>query len=341
MNETINNKKTFSQIGLCLFIGTLIIFAVQYLFDKIAAAVPFINQNGDLYFIFCMLPMYIIAFPIIFFLFKKIPVTIATEQKKMKPGHIFVAFTIAYAATYVCNLIGTIITSVIGIIKGGEVENVMLTVTSNINPITSLFIIVICAPIMEELLFRKVLISRTAQYGEGVSIVLSGITFGLFHGNLNQFTYAFVLGIFFGFIYIKTKNIVYPIILHIIINFIGSFLGGIMLEKTRYMEYNAKLQELTLSGEIANESAMADLLAEYGAGPTIFTMYSIALIIVAIIGVILFLKNKKKFTLQSGEITIEKGTRFKTMILNLGMILYCIFWIGMIILQLFPISFPA
>lgn len=341
MNETISNKKTFSQIGLTLFIGTLIIYAAQYLFEKIASAVPFISQNGDLYFIVCMLPMYIIAYPIIFFLFKRIPVTMATEQKKMKPGHIIAAFFIAYAATLVCNLIGTLITSVIGNLKGSEVENVLLTVTSSINPITTLFVVVICAPIMEELLFRKALISRTAQYGEGMSIVLSGITFGLFHGNLNQFAYAFVLGIFFGFIYVKTKNIVYPIILHIIINFIGSFLGSIMLEKTRYMEYTAKVQELTLSGEIANESAMAELLAEYGAGPTIFTVYSLALYVIAIIGAILFFKNKKKFTLQAGEVTIEKGARFKTMIINLGMILYCIFWIGMILLQLFPVSLPA
>ena len=36
-----------------------------------------------------------------------------------------------------------------------------------------------------------------------------------------------------------------------------------------------------------------------------------------------------------GEITIEKGQRFKTMILNAGMIIYCIFWLVTIVVQLF------
>ena len=45
--------------------------------------------------------------------------------------------------------------------------------------------------------------------------------------------------------------------------------------------------------------------------------------------------NFKKFKCAPGEITIPKGKRFSTIILNVGMILYCLFWIIQIILQLF------
>ena len=48
-------------------------------------------------------------------------------------------------------------------------------------------------------------------------------------------------------------------------------------------------------------------------------------IILAIVGIILLLVNRKKFVFAPGEIMMEKGKRFKTVYLNVGMILYCVF----------------
>ncbi len=325
MNETISNKKLFSQIGLRLFIGTLIIFAVQLIFGAIAGNIPAVATSGDLSVLVSMLPMYIIAFPIIFLLFKNIPVQISGEKKKMSVKHLIVAFIMCYAGTYICNLLASILTGIIGALKQSDVENVMANLTSSISLPVNLFIVVICAPIMEELLFRKTLIDRTAHFGEGISILFSGLVFGLFHGNLVQFGYAFLLGVFFGFIYIKTKNIVYPIILHMVINFFGSFLGSIIMEKSGF--YNLPAD--------ATESEMMEFMMENAGGMMIYFGYALAIIILVIVGIVLFVKNRKKFVCAPGEVTIEKGTRFTTMILNVGMILYCIFWIVMIVMQLF------
>ncbi len=325
MNETISNKKLFSQIGLRLFIGTLIIFAVQLIFGAIAGIIPAVASSGDLSVLFSMLPMYIIAFPIIFLLFKNIPVQISGEKKKMSVKHLIVAFIMCYAGTYICNLLASILTGIIGALKQSDVENVMANLTSSISLPVNLFIVVICAPIMEELLFRKTLIDRTAHFGEGISILFSGLVFGLFHGNLVQFGYAFLLGVFFGFIYIKTKNIVYPIILHMVINFFGSFLGSIIMELSGF--YNLPTD--------ATESEMMAFMMENAGGMMIYFGYALAIIILVIVGIVLFVKNRKKFVCAPGEVTIEKGTRFTTMILNVGMILYCIFWIVMIVMQLF------
>ncbi len=325
MNETISNRKLFSQIGLRLFIGTLIIYVVQFTAITIAGNIPAVAASGDLSLLVGMLPMYIIAFPIIFLMFKSVPVRISGEKKKMSLKHLIVAFIMGYAGTYVCNLLATILTGIIGALKQGQVENVMVNLTTSISLPVNLFVVVICAPIMEELLFRKTLIDRTAQFGEGISIVFSGLVFGLFHGNLVQFGYAFLLGVFFGFIYIKTKNIVYPIILHVVINFFGSFLGSIIMD----------LSGINNIPVDATESEMMAILMENAGGMIIYLGYALLLIILVITGIVLFVKNRKNFVLSSGEITIEKGSRFTTMIVNVGMILYCIFWIVMIVMQLF------
>lgn len=324
------NRKHFSKIGLVMFLGTLIIYGVQILASIIIGKIPSINENTDLYFILSMLPTYAIAYPLIFLMFKKVPAQTGAEKKKMKVRHILIAFTICYAGTYLANMIGTLITTIIGFIKQSEVENVMLNLTGSISLWANFLIVVIAAPIMEELLFRKYIIDRTARYGEGVAIVLSALMFGLFHGNLNQFAYAFIIGMLFGFIYVKTRNIKYSIILHMIVNFIGGFLSSIMLELSKYN----KLLELL---EMNDPERLISFMKENALGICIFMIYSMILMSIVIVGIVMFFVNKRKFKLEPGEITIEKGQRFKTVIFNIGVMLFCVFWLVMIVLQLFDI----
>jgi membrane protease YdiL (CAAX protease family) len=76
--------------------------------------------------------------------------------------------------------------------------------------------------IFEELLFRKFMIDRTLRHGEFISCAMSGIMFGLWHGNFQQFFFAFFLGVLFAFVYIRTGRIIYTMILHASLNLITS-----------------------------------------------------------------------------------------------------------------------
>ena len=74
------------------------------------------------------------------------------------------------------------------------------------------------APIVEEYFFRKLIIDKVASRGEGLAILASATLFGLMHGNLGQFFLAFLIGLLFGLVYIKTRNIKYTMMLHFMIN---------------------------------------------------------------------------------------------------------------------------
>ena len=89
---------------------------------------------------------------------------------------------------------------------------------------------VIIAPIGEELVFRRLVIDRTRRYGEGIAILVSALAFALFHMNLYQFFYAFLLGALFALIYVKTGRLIYTILLHAIVNFNGSVVALKILE---------------------------------------------------------------------------------------------------------------
>ena len=76
----------------------------------------------------------------------------------------------------------------------------------------------IIAPLTEELFFRGAIMKIFSKSNQRFGIFMSAFFFGLAHGNLPQFTLAFLIGIFFGHIDMKHNSIVPSIVVHILIN---------------------------------------------------------------------------------------------------------------------------
>ncbi len=81
---------------------------------------------------------------------------------------------------------------------------------------------VLGAPVLEELAFRKLILDRVHPYGELIGALTSALLFGLFHGNAAQFPLAFGFGIVSSLVYLKTGKISYSILLHMLINLMGT-----------------------------------------------------------------------------------------------------------------------
>ena len=323
-------KKHFSKLGLMYFVGTMVIYALQYgVIGIVEAVAPHWLENNDISLLLSILPMYLIGYPIMIACIKKVPAVQETEKKKMSVGQWLVAFIMCYALVYISNIIGNIMTLIVGVLKQGQVENTIVNITMNISPLASFLFMDIAAPIMEEYIFRKLLIDRTVKYGEGLSILLSGIMFGLFHGNLNQFSYAFFLGCFFGFIYVRTRNVLYTILMHMLNNFMGSVLGMFIIEKSGFLELSNALMTVTTEDEIMQ------LVMENISGLAIYFIYVMFLLVLVFAGVILLILKRKKFYVNHTEEELPKGQRFNTVAINTGMLLFSAFWIVKIVIQLF------
>ncbi len=325
MNET---RKVFSKIGLGYFIGTIVIYAAQMLVAKIVEMVkPELLENMDMNVLLSIAPMYLIGIPVLVALVKRVPAT-EIQQRKMKWWQFLVALIMCYSLMYLSNWIGLGLTAVIGMLLGTTVGNPIVSLASSTNILTNIIFMVILAPIIEELVFRKLLVDRTVRYGQGVSILLSGLMFGLFHGNLNQFVYAFSIGCFFAYIYMKTGNIKYTIAMHMIINFLGSVASMLLMRMANYEGY----MELILAG--ASETELMEFLMANMIGWALFGCYALMIVALVIAGVVLFIVFRKKFTIEAMENQIPKGEGFKTVILNLGMGLFIVFWIVMVVYQI-------
>jgi len=81
--------------------------------------------------------------------------------------------------------------------------------------ISSIFLLLIVAPLTEEILFRKIILSGFINnYGITKAIILSSIMFGIIHLNPWQFIAATALGFYFSWLYIKTNSIIPCIFAH-------------------------------------------------------------------------------------------------------------------------------
>lgn len=83
-------------------------------------------------------------------------------------------------------------------------------------------LLVFAAPVFEELIFRGIILEGLLKkYSPILSILISSLLFGIVHLNPLQFITGFILGIFSGWVYYKTRNLLYSVIIHATCNLIG------------------------------------------------------------------------------------------------------------------------
>ena len=91
--------------------------------------------------------------------------------------------------------------------------------------------VVIVAPVFEEIFFRGLILS-TLRKGipTGWAIFLSAVVFGVAHGQILWMAYAFIIGLVFAYVAVKTGSIAASMVLHILFNFFGDVVGRFIPE---------------------------------------------------------------------------------------------------------------
>lgn len=318
------NKKHFSKIGLIYLGGSALAFALQmgwaYLVRNSDAAW---RENYNLILAGNMLPLFLIVYPLIVFLMSKLPKTELPKNNCSIGKWISLGIT-SIAMLYISNIIGTYINSYIGRLTGKGVVAPLGDTLKNIDPIFIFIFVVVLAPICEEIVFRKTLIDHTVKYGEGMAIVLSGLMFGLFHGNLSQFVYAVTLGMYFAYIYVRTGNIKYTIGTHMFVNFMGSFVSMLVMR-------NIDMDEYTRVFGGGNADEITAYVSKNGASIVALFAFAIMVIVLCITGIVLFFVNLRKMHLNETSEPLEKGTRFQTIYVNIGIALYFVAWLAVMV----------
>jgi len=197
--------------------------------------VPFSDELTGFVSSFINFLIYLLLAPIIIYILK---VDLVEDYKDFKVDKVqgINQVIVGYFILIVANLLSSNISLLLGNlfkIPPGESINQQIIVNALMSNGAILMIIsaVILGPIVEELIFRKAIFGLFKKNGS--AIVVSSLVFGAIHllnesslveSLVNGISY-FIMGFVFGYIYIKNnRNIVVPIIVHILSNLISVLL---------------------------------------------------------------------------------------------------------------------
>ena len=230
-------RRQISSVAFGLFAYSLIASIFYVLFLLIfSASNPELLNEGWFTIILQGVCMYFIALPLSLPYFKKASAN-PPKQRKISIAAWFGLLAIGYVLILVGNMIGITVNSIIESAINIPQQNAVESMTSGVPIWAAGLVIAVGAPIFEEIVYRKLVIDRLRRYGDLFAVVVSGLIFGLVHGNFSQFFYATLLGFLFALVYLYSGKLRYSIALHMAINFIGSV-------------YNLKMSELMEKGNL-------------------------------------------------------------------------------------------
>jgi len=135
-------------------------------------------------------------------------------------GFDFVICSIAsLGAGYMLNIVGTCINYGISMVTGKSFleMNPVMDMMFDLSP-SMLIYSCLLGPLMEEWMFRGIILKRARLFGDWTAVVFTAVLFGLMHGNISQFLYATAIGLILGYVAVKTNGIRYTVLIHILVN---------------------------------------------------------------------------------------------------------------------------
>ena len=239
-----NLRRDLTWIGLA-YVAYLVVSALSQTGTAMITSwlVPWIGQ--DAWMVLCIIFMYPLAFFLYWLILQTVPKARQTWTCPMGTGHFLGWFVICMGGVYFGSLIGQFLMTIVSVITGETLVNQVEEMIMDMSLWAVILSAVILAPIMEELIFRKLVLDRLAGYGPAVAMSVSALVFGLAHGNFYQFFYAFLLGLIFAYIYLRTGKVRYSMMLHMMVNFCGSVIPILIMRVADENEVAAILASVT------------------------------------------------------------------------------------------------
>ena len=215
-------RRACSRVGL----GLVAMLAADLLLSAIFVAVSYLftpAPSMDLLMIISSVVLYAMAIPIFYLTVMGLPKTRAEGAGCSLPRALCY-FLLCLPILYLLSFLGEFVSKWISKLTGLSVSNALETSVDGMSLLLIFLATVVAAPIFEELVFRRFILDRVGGFGALPACALSGLCFGLYHGNFYQFFYAFAIGCFFAYVYLSTGKLRYSIGLHMAVNFFGAFL---------------------------------------------------------------------------------------------------------------------
>lgn len=188
-----------------------------------------------------LIPLYAVSLPCMLLLLRFVPPAphngdylgkngVTHVKPPFGVGHWLILLCIAFGCLYGGGLAGSLTMFLLSTVTGHDYASGLNTLVESSPVWMTVLGACVIAPFGEELIFRKLLIDRTRHAGDLPAILLSGLFFGLFHGNLFQFFYAFLIGMLLAYVYTRSGSYLWCVAMHATVNLFGSVIVPALLK---------------------------------------------------------------------------------------------------------------
>lgn len=124
-------------------------------------------------------------------------------------------------------LVEELIANLLGLTVLGSIE----LASGGVDTFSMFLYMGLAAPVVEEVVFRGLILRGLEPYGKRFAVFASALLFGAFHGNLVQSPYAFAVGLVLGYVALE-YSVLWAMVLHMMNNL---FLGDSLVRLTAWM----------------------------------------------------------------------------------------------------------
>ena len=200
-----NRVKSINQV----FLATVLISIVGSFVNE------WLRGYIDNALILLMLSQIILVIPSVVYLqIYKINPCKAIRFHKIRLSNVVLIILFAYLITPLMNFINAISL----LFVRNDITNVINNIMDSNGFLLSIFAVAFIPCIFEEAVYRGVFYNEYSKVNPLKGVLLSAFLFGLMHGNINQFSYAFATGIVFALLIEATNSILSTMIVHFLIN---------------------------------------------------------------------------------------------------------------------------
>lgn len=225
-----------------------------------------------------------VFFPIlIYFFITKSPVKETLMLRKISPLNALMCAGIAWLIIPLLSLVN--------VISQFFVENMISDAVMQIaeKPLwISLLLMAATPALLEEISMRGIITSNYRSQPVLTTCLISGLFFGMFHMNINQFLYAFIMGVFMCFIVHVTGSLLSSMIMHFVINATSLVLAKFALFIQDYFSSDPNyMDQLNQAAQMSETTALI-------AGTIFMFVLSIISIPLALLLIRALMKNNNK-----------------------------------------------
>lgn len=223
-NEKIK-KIEFSKYGhvigmsVIIFVVTTIVTQIVFLMFSSSLSAKFNVGITELNLIFNMISFVIsLILPTIF-----IKTHVRKEQKKCNLKQSIIYFIMCVPIMAVIQIILGIVFEKLGLNYDVIDKANLYNFDTTFQKILSFIYIAVLPAIFEELYVRGAVLSFSKKYGEVFAVIASALLFAAIHMNISQAIFAFLAGVIFAILTLKTNSIVPSMLLHFLNNGYSAF----------------------------------------------------------------------------------------------------------------------